>query len=305
MLEVSNLSIRFTRFDRPLRQVQIETIHSLQMSVNAGEIVAVVGSSGSGKSLLAHAILGILPGNAQVSGSIRFKGEELTPDRQRQLRGKEIALIPQSVQYLDPLMRVGEQVRQSVRQGDPTELQRNAFHKYNLADYIAKWFPFQLSGGMARKVLVSTATVSGAQLVIADEPTPGLDESAMLETMSRLRQLAEDGCAVMLITHDIETALTVADRIAVLYAGTVVEVASRNDFTEHGELLRHPYTKALWNALPSQQFTIIPGSQPLPDALPGGCAFAPRCAIATSQCEERSPESRTVRNGEVRCYHAT
>lgn len=305
MLEISKLSIRFNRLDRRLRQVNTETIHNLHLSVAAQEILAVVGSSGSGKSLLAHAILGILPNNAQVSGTIQFKGEELTPDRQRRIRGKEIALIPQSVQYLDPLIRVGEQVEQSVRQGDPVALRRMAFNKYNLADYVAKWFPFQLSGGMARKILVSTATVSGARLFIADEPTPGLDTLAMTETLNRFRLLAEDGCAVMLITHDIEAALTVADRIAVLYAGTVVEIAQRSDFTGNGERLRHPYTKALWKALPGQQFVAIPGSQPLPDALPKGCVFAPRCSSATIECEESSPEPRTLRNGEVRCLHAT
>ncbi|WP_426451994.1 ATP-binding cassette domain-containing protein [Paenibacillus sp. S-38] len=175
MLEVSGLSIRFHRYNRRLRQRHMDAVQNLRLSIAAGEIVAVVGSSGSGKSLLAHAILGILPANAQVTGHIRFKGEALTPDRQKELRGREIALIPQSVQFLDPLMRVGEQVRQSVRQGNPEELQRKALRKYNLADLVAKWFPFQLSGGMARKILVSTATVSEARLLIADEPTPGLD----------------------------------------------------------------------------------------------------------------------------------
>ncbi|NQX58146.1 ABC transporter ATP-binding protein [Paenibacillus qinlingensis] len=305
MLEISRLSIRFNRWDRRMRQVHTETIHNLHLSVAAHEILAVVGSSGSGKSLLAHAILGILPNNAQVSGSIQFKGEELTPERQRRIRGKEIALIPQSVAYLDPLIRVGEQVQQSVRQGDPVELRRKAFNKYNLADYVAKWFPFQLSGGMARKILVSTATVSGARLLIADEPTPGLDTLAMAETWSRFRQLADDGCAVILITHDIEAALTVSDRIAVLYAGTVVEIALRSDFTGNGERLRHPYTKALWRALPGQHFVAIPGSQPLPDSLPKGCVFAPRCSSATIECEALQPEPRTLRNGEVRCLHAT
>ncbi|MDD9269027.1 ABC transporter ATP-binding protein [Paenibacillus sp. GCM10023248] len=305
MLDIRDLSVRFSRYDRSLRQVHTNVIHNLQLSLQAGEIVAVVGSSGSGKSLLAHAILGILPGNAEVTGCIAFKGEALTAERQRRLRGREIALIPQSVQYLDPLMRVGEQVRQSARLGDPAELQVNAFRKYQLADIVAQWFPFQLSGGMARKVLVSTATVSGARLVIADEPTPGLDAPAMAGTLGRFRQLADEGCAVMLITHDIEAALSVADRIAVLYAGTVLETARTRDFAGEGEGLRHPYTKALWNALPSRRFAALPGAQPLPDAPQAGCAFAPRCAEATAQCLALVPDMRAVRNGEVRCHHAT
>ncbi|MZQ86712.1 ATP-binding cassette domain-containing protein [Paenibacillus sp. 5J-6] len=304
MLEVSELSISFHRLDRHYRPIHTVAIHKLELSIEAGEILAVVGSSGSGKSLLAHAILGILPRNAQVTGTINFKGEKLTADRQQSLRGKDIALIPQSVQYLDPLMRVGDQVKQAVRRGDPAVLQQKAFNKYKLSDFVAKLFPFQLSGGMARKILVSTATVSGAQLLIADEPTPGLDPSSMRETLGRFKQLAEEGCAVMLITHDIEAALTIADRIAVLYAGTVVEIASRSDFTGDGERLRHPYTQALWRALPGNGFVPLPGAQPLPDALPTGCVFAPRCALATSECEQFPPESRTVRSGRVRCIHS-
>jgi peptide/nickel transport system ATP-binding protein len=305
MLEIQDLSIRFSWFQRGLKQVQTEVLHHLQLSIQAGEIVAVVGSSGSGKSLLAHAMLGILPGNAQVSGRMEFKGESLTPERQKRLRGREIALIPQSVQYLDPLMRAGEQVRQAVRQGDPVEKQQNAFHKFNLAQQVAKFFPFQLSGGMARKILVSTATVSGAKLFIADEPTPGLDAPAMKETLDRFRMLAEEGGAVMLITHDIEAALTVADRIAVLYAGTVVEIAERGDFAGGGDKLRHPYTKALWHALPGQQFSPIPGSQPIPGQHPAGCAFVSCCAAATAECNARLPGLRKVRNGETRCLYAT
>ncbi len=305
MLDIRDLSIRFSRFQRGMKQVQTEVLHHLSLSIHAGEIAAVVGSSGSGKSLLAHAILGILPGNARVSGLMEFKGEALTPERQKKLRGREIALIPQSVQYLDPLMAVGEQVRQAVRQGDPVDKQQGAFRKFNLAQKVADFFPFQLSGGMARKVLVSTATVSGARLFIADEPTPGLDAPAMKETLGRFRLLAEEGGAVMLITHDIEAALTVADRVAVLYAGTVVEIASHSDFADHGAGLRHPYTKALWAALPSQQFAATAGAQPLHGEQPQGCAFASRCGAATQECQVQFPELRGVRNGKTRCLHAT
>ncbi len=305
MLDIRDLSIRFSRFQRGMKQVQTEVLHHLSLSIHAGEIVAVVGSSGSGKSLLAHAILGVLPGNARVSGHMEFKDEELTPERQKRLRGREIALIPQSVQYLDPLMSVGEQVRQAVRQGDPVEKQQGAFRKFHLAQQVAGFFPFQLSGGMARKVLVSTATVSGARLFIADEPTPGLDAPAMKETLGRFRLLAEEGGAVMLITHDIEAALTVADRVAVLYAGTVVEIACRSDFADHGSGLRHPYTKALWSALPSQQFAATAGSQPLAGEQMEGCAFASRCEAATQECRVQFPDLRGVRNGKTRCLHAT
>jgi peptide/nickel transport system ATP-binding protein len=305
LLKVNGLSVGFTQYVSLLRQKRLQVIHNLELSVDAGEVVAVIGSSGSGKSILAHAVLGILPGNARVSGSIHYDGEELTPSKLNKLRGSEIALIPQSVQYLDPLMRVGQQVRNGVKTGDRSKAQRDIFARYGLKDEVEQLFPFQLSGGMARRVLVSTATVSGARLVIADEPTPGLDAPSIKEALGQLRELADQGCGVMLITHDIESALTVSDRIAVLYAGTTVEIADAKDFTGSGTRLRHPYTQALWRALPHNDFAPIPGSQPLAGAMPSGCAFAPRCPLAVKSCTESLPQARELRGGMVRCIHAS
>ncbi|WP_159886257.1 ABC transporter ATP-binding protein [Paenibacillus puerhi] len=306
LLEVNGLSVAFVQYVRGFRQKQVQALHGLSLSIDAGEIVAVVGSSGSGKSLLAHAILGILPANARVSGTLRLDREELTAERQQALRGREIALVPQSVQYLDPLMRVGRQVRDAVRTGgDPAAVQRDVFERYRLKPETSSKFPFQLSGGMARRVLVSTATVSGARLVIADEPTPGLDAAVVREALGRFRELADEGCGVMLISHDIESALTVADRVAVLYAGSVVEIARAGDFTGAGEQLRHPYTQALWRALPQNGFVPIAGSQPPADALPAGCAFAPRCGLADAACTGGQPGERELHGGIVRCFHAS
>ena len=127
--------------------------------------------------------------------------------------------------------------------------------------------------------------VSGAKVIIADEPTPGLDPIVIKEALNNFREFADNGCAVMLITHDIESALTIADKIAVFYAGTTVEIAPVENFTGDGEALRHPYSKALWRALPQNEFIPIPGSQPHPSALPSGCLFAPRCEMATPECQ--------------------
>ncbi|MGG4496522.1 ABC transporter ATP-binding protein [Brevibacillus reuszeri] len=305
LLEVQDLCVSFVQYTSGLRQSTLQVINNLSVAIYPGEIVAVVGSSGSGKSLLAHAVLGILPGNAKVSGAISYDGQPLNSRRQTELRGKEIALIPQSVNYLDPLMRVGKQVRKSVRSGDAIQRQREVFERYNLGREVDQLYPFQLSGGMARRVLVSTALVSGARLVIADEPTPGLDAAAVAETLDYFRDLADQGCGVMLITHDIETALEIADRIAVFYSGSTVEIAPVQDFAGEGEALRHPYTKALWRALPQNGFEPIPGFQPLPHELPVGCVFQPRCKLATSDCSMQKPDMRAVREGMVRCIHAT
>jgi peptide/nickel transport system ATP-binding protein len=305
ILEVENLSISFKQYTAGLKQKKHQVISSLHVTLEAGEILAVVGASGSGKSLLAHAILGILPSNANVSGTIKYAGEALSVERQTALRGKEIALVPQSVNYLDPLMRVGNQVRTSVKQGDAVQAQRAVFERYHLRPDVENMYPFQLSGGMARRTLLSTAMVSGAKVIIADEPTPGLDPVVIKEALNNLREFADNGCGVMLITHDIESALTIADKIAVFYAGTTVEVAPVNNFVGDGKSLRHPYSKALWRALPQNDFIPIPGSQPHPRALPSGCLFAPRCEKATAKCRQAQPEMRQLRNGMVRCIHAT
>ena len=256
-------------------------ITSLNVTLEAGEILAVVGASGSGKSLLAHAILGILPSHATISGTIKYAGKELSHERQMALRGKEIAFVPQSVNYLDPLMHVGKQVRTGVKRGDALRSKERYLNVITLRQEVEKMYPFQLSGGMARRTLLATAMVSGAKVIIADEPTPGLDQAVIKEALNNLRELADNGCAVMLITHDIESALTIADKIAVFYAGTTVEVAPADNFTGKGEALRHPYTKALWRALPQNEFIPIPGSQPHPSALPPGCLFEPRCEKAS------------------------
>lgn len=308
LLEVNDLTVSFTQYTAGLRQSILKVINGLHLTIQAGEIVAVIGSSGSGKSLLAHAVLGILPGNATVTGQILFDGLPLTLEKQAELRGKEIALVPQSVNYLDPLMQVGAQVRASIHSGnreDREDKLNQVLARYRLQPDTAKKYPFQLSGGMARRILVSTATVSGARLIIADEPTPGLDPAVVTETLSFFRELADEGSAVMLISHDIGSALSVADKVAVFYAGTTVELANAEDFAGDGAGLRHPYTRALWRALPQNEFVPIPGVQPQPSALPSGCLFAPRCGNATLECATAQPEVRSVRGGMVRCLHAT
>lgn len=306
ILDVQDLSVAFEQYTEGLRQRSLRVISSLNVSIQEGEILAVVGASGSGKSLLAHAILGILPNNAHVDGAMYYAGRELTARRQAKLRGKEIALIPQSVSYLDPLMRVGAQVRTAVRKGKAASLQREIFERYHLPPHVERYYPHQLSGGMARRVLVAAALISGAKLIIADEPTTGLDSEIIEETCKHFREQANEGCGILLITHDIEMALKIADRIAVFYAGTTVEIAPVQDFSGKGEALRHPYSKALWRALPQNEFSPIPGSQPQPTALPpGGCLFAPRCSFATGECASGLPEARQLREGMVRCIHAS
>lgn len=304
LLEIHDLSVSFRMYDGALEQKELEVISDLHLTVRPGEIVAVAGSSGSGKSLLASAILGILPGNATVHGHLHYKGEELTPQMQAKLRGSQIALVPQSVAYLDPLMKVGKQA-DGHKKPHPTEKRRGLFRRFGLPEKTEKLYPFQLSGGMARRVLVSTALITDAELIIADEPTPGMSLEQALEALQMFRELANEGKAVILITHDIDLAFEFADRVAVFYAGTTVESAPASDFKTGPDALRHPYSKALWRALPQNGFEPIDGFQPYAGDLPQGCLFAPRCPCATAECHAKTPPMQEIRGGEVRCFHAT
>lgn len=304
ILEIHNLSVSFRMYESGLEQKELKVISDLHLTVRPGEIVAIAGSSGSGKSLLASAILGILPENATVNGHLHYKGEQLTPERQKELRGTEIALVPQSVAYLDPLMKIGEQADGHTKP-KPSEKRKKLFARLNLPERTEQLYPFQLSGGMARRVLVSTALITDAQLIIADEPTPGMSLDQALEALKMFREMADEGKAVILITHDIDLAFEFADRVAVFYAGTTVETAPAADFKAGPDALRHPYSKALWRALPQNGFQPIEGFQPYAGHLPQGCLFAPRCPYKTEECEKEVPPVREIRGGEVRCYHGS
>lgn len=304
LFKVEGLSLSFRRFQKRMRENDVCVIRNMDLTINAGEIVAIVGASGSGKSLLANAVLGLLPKNAVLGGSIYFQGEVLTPERLHQLRGKEMILIPQSVQALDPLMPSAKQVQSVIRSEDKQAVQRDIFAKVGLPQEAGDLYPFELSGGMSRRVLASIAMASQAKLVIADEPTPGLDEKALQEVLDHIKLLAKQGRGMMFITHDISAALQIADQIAVFYAGETIELANVQDFEGRGGKLRHPYTRALWRSLPQNDFVPLAGSQPVAGEYPSGCAFHPRCPLATELCQQQIPELRQVSGGWVRCFYA-
>lgn len=295
VLEVEDLSISFTQYTRGAGRRALPVIKGLDLTVRAGEISAVVGSSGSGKSLLAHALLGLLPYNAACTGVMRYKGSPLTRERMAALRGKEMVLVPQSVNFLDPLMRVGPQLSRG-RKGLGDKV-RTVLARYGLGPETEELYPFELSGGMARRVLISSAVLEAPSLVIADEPTPGLDGTAAKRILGHFRELADRGAAVLFITHDLELALTAADRVAVFYAGVTVEECPAADF---GCQAHHPYTAALWRAMPGNGFTPIPGSQPYPGQEGKGCPFATRCVRRTEACAGTVPIRREGRDY-IRC----
>lgn len=220
--------------------LRIDALRRVSVCASPGEIVAVVGQSGAGKSVLAHALLGLLPGNAATEGEILYDGTPQTPAQIEAHRGRHIALVPQSVGFLDPLRRAGSAVRLAARRSglsktEATRAQQDAFARMGLAREVAARFPFELSGGMARRVLLAMATVGAASALVADEPTPGLDAEAVKESMRLLRQLADEGRAVLLISHDISAAVSVANRVAVLLHGELVETAPAAAFYPLGD----------------------------------------------------------------------
>lgn len=260
LLTVRNLSIDFTMYGQGLKRKVLNPIKSLDISVSNGEMLAIIGASGSGKSLLAHALLGVLPANATCSGTVTFKGKRLTYKELAAKRGTEMALVPQGINSLNPLMKVGQAVRECAKLAgcaDPVKAQREAFKRYELAEHVEKLYPFEISGGMARRVLVSTAAVGKAELIVADEPTPGLQSELVMETLTHLRELADQGRAVIVITHDIEACVKVADRVSVFHSGRSLITERASDFTGDGSQLQHPYSKMLWNALPDRGFKPI------------------------------------------------
>lgn len=251
LLKVEKFSVKFKMYERGLRQKLSVAVRDLNLELNNGEILAIVGSSGSGKSLLAHGIMDILPSNAVIGGEISIKGEKITPKLMDEKRGKEIVIVPQSVSYLDPLMKIREQVFETSDRTDYDEM----FAKFGLSKEDSDKLPFQLSGGMARRALVMTAAVSNAELIIADEPTPGLNPKLAHEILAMFKEMANNGKGVLLITHDIDLVCEIADRIAIFHDGTILETTDVKNFIEGGDKLKHPYCKALWNALPQNNFT--------------------------------------------------
>lgn len=229
ILQIENMNISFD-----VKGHRTHVVKNLSLNLCKGEILAIVGASGSGKTVFSHALMGILPANAHCDGQVTYNGAPLT----QATRLEAFTLIPQTSTYLDPLMQVDQQVH----------LQDNALSAKSHGLY-----PFQCSGGMIRNVLFSLAYEKEASIIIADEPTPGLDLETALQTLTQLQALAKAGKSVILITHDIDLAIHVANRVAVFYDGTVLEIANQDDFASNR--LRHPYTRALFDALPQNGFT--------------------------------------------------
>lgn len=253
VFEVNALSISFNQYGRGLKRKEIQAIEGLSIELYKGKIHAVFGESGSGKSLLAHAILDILPQNACLQGNFYYDGNQISRGELKALRGKKIALVPQSVEHLNPVLKIGRQLALS---GVDKDKVKRLLEKYELSEAILNLYPFQLSGGMSRKVLLMMAVSQGAEIIIADEPTPGLDASSIKVVLADFQKVAKQGCAVLFITHDISAAIEVADEITIFKNGKRIDHLLLDEgmvLEDHLERC-HPFTKALYHAMPVRAF---------------------------------------------------
>lgn len=295
LLSVRDLSVRF----RMRGGRRVAAVSDVSFTLAAGECLALIGESGCGKSVLASALLGLLPGNADTRGTAHLhpEGTELlsAPEATlvRTVRGRRIGLIPQSpAAHLTPVRTVRSQLQEAVREltgrrgaaaraATQGAAARAAFPAGHLDRY-----PHQLSGGLAQRAATALTLVADAPLLLADEPTTGLDRPLVDRTADELRRQVDGGRGLLLITHDLRAAERIADRVAVMYAGRIVELAGAEEFFGLPGP-RHPYAHALLRALPDRAFTPIPGHPPELDALPEGCAFAARCPRRTDRCADR------------------
>ncbi|GAA2634607.1 ABC transporter ATP-binding protein [Streptomyces axinellae] len=308
LLAVRELTVRFRM--RGGREIAAVTDASFDLA--AGECLALVGESGCGKSVLASALLGLLPGNARTGGRALLYGgaarhtdggpgggtasgglDLLAADEAtlaRTVRGRRVGLVPQSpAAHLTPVRTVRAQLSETVREltgargpalaeATRAAAERAAFPAGHLDRY-----PHQLSGGLAQRAATALALVADAPLLLADEPTTGLDRELVQRTVDELRGHADDGRGLLIITHDLAAAERVADRVAVMYAGRIVELCDAHAFFGRPGP-RHPYARGLLEALPERAFVPVPGIPPELGDLPEGCAFAPRCARASAAC---------------------
>jgi peptide/nickel transport system ATP-binding protein len=308
LLSVTGLSVRFRMRDG----AYVRAVSDVSLDLAAGECLALVGESGCGKSVLASALLGLLPGNAETAGTATVDGHDLLDADEATLaarvRGRRVGLVPQSpAAHLTPVRTVRSQLAETVRAltgvrrrgpGLGAAVEAAAARAAFPADHLDR-YPHELSGGLAQRAATALALVGDAPLLLADEPTTGLDRDLVDRTVDELRRHIGAERALLLITHDLAAAERIADRVAVMYASRVVETADAAAFFGSPGP-RHPYARGLLNALPERDFTPIPGMPPELGALPDGCAFAERCARADTACATLP----AVRDG-VACHHPT
>jgi len=313
LLEVEDLRVEF-----PTRRGVLTAVDGLSLSIAEGEVLGVVGESGAGKTLTGSAIIGLLePPGRIAGGEIRFDGrriDNLPPEAMRRIRGKEIGAIFQDpLTSLNPLYAVGRQLIETIRvhlgvdAGAARARALALLREVGIpgAEQRIDHYPHQFSGGMRQRVVIALALAANPRLVIADEPTTALDVSIQAQIIALLKRLCrEHGTAVMLVTHDMGVIAETAHRVAVMYAGRIVEMGTLREVVQSP---KHPYTVGLMGAIPAiggarDRLAQIEGAMPRVGAVPPGCPFHPRCAHAFDRCRRERPELMPAETSEAACW---
>ncbi|RTL61776.1 MAG: ABC transporter ATP-binding protein [Hyphomicrobiales bacterium] len=314
ILEIKNLSVTFTAGRKPVRAVD-----GVDLSVARGEVVALLGESGSGKSVTLRTILRLHnERRTKMEGSLLVRGSDVLKMKTRELgdlRGRTVSMIFQEPMLaMDPVYSVGQQIIEVIRKHEPVsyeEARKRALHLFERVripspERRLDAYPHEMSGGMRQRAMIALALACKPEILLADEPTTALDATVQVQILLLLRELQHElGLSVIFVTHDIGVAVEVADRIAVMYAGRIVEIGPVRSVIRTP---RHPYTRGLLSTrghggrLSGKRLPAIPGSPPDLANLPPGCAFAPRCALADDRCRAQAPSPTTVDEGHVvRC----
>lgn len=303
LLKVSGVSVSI-----PTGQGAVHAVDDAAFSINKHEVFSLIGESGSGKSILGQAIMRLLPPNAVFSGKVELGGTDisaLSEKEMQKVRGKTVASIAQNPYLaMNPGIRVGTQVAEpmqahlgmSKEEAKAKTCQTLKYFDIIPAEVREKEYPFQYSGGMLQRAMVAMGTAADPELIIADEPTKGVDVLKRRNIAAIFQKVASNGCAFLLITHDVSFARAMADRIAVNYCGQIIEIAGKEAFFKKP---LHPYSQALLDAVPERGMHPIPGSSPSMIEVPEGCRFHPRCPYKKESCLKNPPvvelEGRCVR----------
>lgn len=321
LLEVKDLNVSFLGNEienkkenkKENKNEAVTAVSCLSLSIREKETLALVGETGCGKSVVAHAIMRLLPPESRVKGTIELRGKnllELSEKEMAKLRGKEISIIFQNPSLaLNPVYSIGHQLAEPLRihgqkKKENTSLSKvaGALKKVGFPDpheYMG-YYPSWCSGGMNQRFLIASSTMLDPVLLIADEPSKGLDRDRVSELENELKSLKKmNENAMLLISHDLGFVRRLADRIAVMYAGEIIEIAGPSSLFESP---RHPYTRGLLNSLPENGFVPIPGSSPPLSSPPAGCRFHPRCPIKEKRCMQEHPELKESNGRALRCF---
>lgn len=313
LLTVRNLRVQFAT-----RRATLTAIDDLSLDIAHGEVLGVVGESGAGKSITGAAIIGLLEPPGQItSGEIRLNGrriDNLPAAEMRKIRGREIGAIFQDpLTSLNPLYSVGRQIIETIETHlhlTGTQARARAVELLKLigipgAELRIDHYPHQFSGGMRQRVVIALALAAEPKLIIADEPTTALDVSIQAQIIALIKSLCrEQGTAVMLVTHDMGVIAETADRVAVMYAGRIVEVGAVAEVIHHPQ---HPYTRGLMGSIPTigadrERLEQIDGAMPRLNAIPHGCAYHPRCPHAAAVCREQRPDLIKAGSVKAACW---